>query len=247
MSITTTHEITAELAAQNYSLVRASELKISPELQAALDLLLHFYETLPADEYLPNGGKYRFRRFGRFYYVPAVGEMRPLPHVDYFQSLEHNRVTGGIIRKFAPLLPQIFENEFVQGVIQFDFQQFPITEEMRHHPWQVDVHLIRVTAQPGIVGEPTPEGIHRDGAEFVTVHLAEIENAGGGEVTIYDPQEQPVYRLKLRDIMDSYYLCDTNVLHDVTPITSEDDRRRGVRSILTLDYHYKPDLERPVK
>lgn len=245
MNIVTSHDITAELNTQHYSLVRADEFTIAPELAAALDLLIHFYEALPPDEYLPAGGKYRFRRFGRYYYLPATGEMLPMPHVDYYQTLEHNKVTGGIVRKFAPLLPQIFENPFVQALVGFNLSQFPISEGMRQHAWQVDVHLIRVIAQPGTMGEPTPEGIHRDSAEFVTVHLAEIDNAAGGEVTIYDLQQQPIYQLKLQDILDTYYLRDTDVLHGVGPIVSADNRRRGVRSILTFDYHYAPGLERP--
>jgi hypothetical protein len=243
--IHTTQNITAELDQQHYTVVRADALSIPPELVQSLDSLLHFYETLPVDEYLPAGGKYRFRRFGRCYYLPVTGEMLPMPHVDYFQSAEHNRVTGGIVRKFAPLLPQIFENSFIRALIAFDLAQFPLTPEMRQQPWQVDVHLIRVIAQPDIMGEPTPEGIHRDGAEFVTVHLAEIDNTAGGEVTIYDPAEQPIHKLRLHNILDSYFLRDTAVLHGVSPIVSADNRHRGVRSILTFDYHYAPGLEKP--
>jgi hypothetical protein len=243
--IATSHDITSELSTQYYSLVRAESLTLSPEMEQALDALLHFYETLPADEYLPQGGKYRFRRYDRAYFLPATGEFLPLPHVDYFQSLEHNKVTGGIVRKFAPLLPQIFANPFLQELVRFDLEQFPMSDEMREHPWQVDIHLIRVIAQPGIFGQPTPEGIHRDGADFVTVHLAEIDNVAGGEVTIYDQRSEPISQLTLANLMDSYYLCDTEVLHGVTPITSGDKSRRGVRGILTFDFHYAPMLQRP--
>lgn len=243
--IATSQNITTELSTQYYSLARAESLTLSPEMSNAFDALLHFYETLPPDEYLPHGGKYRFRRFGRAYFRPSTGEFMPLPHVDYFQSVEHNKVTGGIQRKFAPLLPQIFANPFLKELVRFDLAQFPIGDDMRENPWQVDIHLIRVIAQPGVFGQPTPEGIHRDGADFVTVHLAEIENVAGGEVTVYDKRSEPIYQVTLSNIMDSYYLCDTEVLHGVTPIRSKDDRRRGVRSILTFDYHYAPMLQRP--
>ena len=37
--------------------------------------------------------------------------------------------------------------------------------------WEVHVHLVRITADLNQLGHATPEGIHRDGAEFVTVHL----------------------------------------------------------------------------
>ena len=69
-------------------------------------------------------------------------------------------------------------------------------------------HLIRVTAAAGQPGHPTPEGIHRDGAAFVTVHLAELVNARGGDVSIYDDDRELLTSFRLRREMDSYLFND---------------------------------------
>ncbi|NDJ60837.1 MAG: 2OG-Fe dioxygenase family protein [Chloroflexi bacterium] len=246
MTITTTHPIENDLRGQRYSFVPRNALYISQDLAAAWEQLQTDWEALPPDDYLPDGGSYRFRRYGRVYFLPATGELLPLPHADYFQSRDINQVTGGIIRKFAPLLPESFDNSFLQTLIRFNFRHYPIDDAaMQTQPWQVDIHQVRIVAEPGQAGEPTPEGIHRDGAEFVTVHLAELANATGGQVTIYDNDRQPLYDLTLQASMDTYLFLDPQVLHSVTPIQSADGARPGVRSILTFDYHFWPELERP--
>lgn len=243
--ISTSHDVRQELIDDGYSLVRATELTIPAELRQAWLSLSIDYADLPMDEFLPNKGKYRFRRFGRFYFDPKTEELVRLPHVDYFQSTDINKVTGGIVRKFAPLLDTTFENPFLHELIRFDFRLFPVPEDMLNAPWQVDVHLIRVTANTGENGHPTPEGIHKDGAEFVTVHLAELVNANGGDVTIYDNDKNELASYRLNQIMDFYLFNDERLWHKADPITPKDGAHQAIRSILTFDYHYSPDLQKP--
>ena len=204
--ISTDLNIQKEIATAGYSLVRATELCIADELRQAWLSLQIDYADLPADEYLPGGATYRYRRYGRFSFTPESGSLTRLPHEDYFQSADINAVTGGYVRKFAPLLDGIFANPFLQALIRFDFAQFPLEAEGAAGEWEVHVHLIRVTAEAGQPGHPTPEGIHRDGAAFVTVHLAELVNASGGGVSIYDDDRKLLTSFRLRQEMDSYLL-----------------------------------------
>lgn len=245
MPITSTHDIRQDLHEKGYSLVRATELSIPDNLRQAWLSLSIDYADLPLDEFLPNQGKYRFRRFGRYYFQPETEELLPLPHVDYFQDTDINKVTGGIVRKFAPLLNTTFENKFLQEMIRFDFRNFPLTDEMCHHSWQVDVHLIRVVASADESGHPTPEGIHKDGAEFVTVHLAEFINAEGGTVHIYDNEQNPLEAFTLHQLMDFYLFNDRILWHSADPIAPKQAEHKAIRSILTFDYHYMPDLKHP--
>ena len=110
MTLATDADIRAELQANAFAVVRAEALHVSPDLLPAWEALRAEYPSLPPDEYLPGGGHYRFRRWGRVWFLPLTGEMIPLPPADYFQSREDNKVTGGMIRKFAPLLPGNVEN-----------------------------------------------------------------------------------------------------------------------------------------
>lgn len=232
------HDIHGDLVDHEYSLVRADEWDISAELASAWRRLRAEYADLPADEFLPDGGAYRFRRYDSFDFNPRTGKLNVQPHRSYFQDKDINEVTGGITREFAPLTPSVISNPFLHELIRFDFVQFPLEDGMRERDWQVDVHLIRVVARTGEAGHPTPEGVHRDGAEFVTVHLAEIENATGGEVSIYDDNKQHVESFTLHNVMDSYLFHDAVLWHGVTPIKPHQGDK-GVRSILTFDYHIK--------
>lgn len=230
-----------ELAGQGYSLLRAGQIAISDGLRESWLSLSIDYADLPADEYLPAGGKYRFRRYGRFRFKPASGGLQPLPHVDFFQSADINRVTGGYIRKFAPFLDSTFANAFLRELIRFDFDQFPVQPAQRQAVWEVQAHLVRVVASAQERGHPTPEGMHRDGAQYVAVHLAELVNAHGGDVSLYDDEQRPLASFRLDEILDCYLFHDARLWHQASAISPVNAAHQALRSILTFDYHLMPD------
>lgn len=243
VSISTTCDIQTAIAKQRYSVVFANEIPLSEALHKAWHRLRDDYEDLPADEFLPGNDKYRFRRYDRFYFYPETGDLSLLPHQDYFQATDINTVTGGVIRRFAPLKAETVTNPFLHELIRFDFAQFPLTDpSMRYQAWQVDVHEMLVIAQPDSNAHPTPEGIHRDGAEFVTVHIAVLENASGATVTIYDDDKQPLDSFQLQNVLDSYLFEDDKLWHGVTPLQSADGINPARRGILTFDFHHAPNL-----
>ena len=154
-----------------------------------------------------------------------------------FRARTINQVTGGYVRKFAPLLDTTFENPFLRELIRFDFHQFPLAETMMAGDWEVHAHLIRVRADKEEQGQPTPESIHRDGAEFVTVHLAELVNARGGDVSIYDDDRNLLSTFRLNQVMDSYLFHDKSLWHAAEPIHPIVPGHEAIRSILTFDFH----------
>ena len=109
---------------------------------------------------------------------------------------------------------------------------------MLNDDWVVHVHLIRVRADADEQGHPTPEGIHRDGARFVTVHLAELVNAQGGDVSIYDDDRRLLTSFRLSRVLDSYLFNDAVLWHAVEPVHPLDPAHRANRSILTFDFHF---------
>ena len=228
--IDSSRPLNAALAAQGCSFLRADDLHIPPALRQAWLSLLIDYADLPADAHLPAGGKHRFRRCGRYRLVPASGELVRLPHADYFQSRAINR-------RFAPLADTTFDNPFLQELIRFDFRQFPLDAAALQSDWEVQVHLIRVTARADAAGCPSPEGIHRDGAEFVAVHLTELVNAAGGEVSLYDDARRLLMSRRLERPLDGCLLNDALLWHQAAPILPQDGRHQAIRSTLTFAYH----------
>ncbi len=235
--ITTSRPIKRELATAGYSLARAGDFQMTDALRQDWLNLQIDYADLISDDYLPGGGKYRFRRYGRFRYTPGSGALTPLPHEGYFQSADFNRVTG-VARKFAPLLDTTFDNACLRALIRFDFNQLPLDGTLLKDDWEVRVHLIRVVAREGEPGQPTPEGIHRDGARFVTVRLAERVNAAGGEVTIYAANQQPLTSFRLEQALDCYFIDDARLWHAAEPIQPRDPAHRALRSVLTFDFRF---------
>ncbi|MEL6405610.1 MAG: 2OG-Fe dioxygenase family protein [Chloroflexota bacterium] len=244
--ITTHRPIKQEIANTGYSRVFANNIPLTTKLKSAWETLLADYQSLPPDNHLPDNGLYRYRRYDKFAFHPATGKLQVLPHEDYFQSTDINHVTGGIVRKFAPLTPETIANPFLHALIRFDFAQFPLADPAyADDMWQVDVHQIHVIADVGSEAHPTPEGVHRDGASFVTVHLAVRENADGGIVSIYDDDKQHLTSFQLENILDSYLFNDSILWHGVKPIRSADNEQPAQRGILTFDFHHKPQLEMP--
>jgi hypothetical protein len=125
-----------DIAAKGYSLVPADMIEPLHRLRPEWDALREAYPHLPADEYLPHGARYRYRRYDRFWFDPLAGELRLLPHEDYFQAKDINTVTGGIIRRFAPLTPDIAENPFLHALMRWDFEQFGMVRNSSPCIWR---------------------------------------------------------------------------------------------------------------
>src|SRR5207253_698262 len=67
----------------------------------ALDAWLGFWDRLPADAYLLDGGKYRQRRHGSF--VVDGDTVRAVPQRPHWQPVDYNALHGGIERHFEPI------------------------------------------------------------------------------------------------------------------------------------------------
>jgi hypothetical protein len=55
----------------------------------------------------------------------------------------------------------------------------------RPQAWHVELHQFRIEAHAGQIGQPTPEGLHRDGVDWVLVMLVNRKNVERGVTTIY--------------------------------------------------------------
>ena len=61
------------------------------------------WTTLPADDFLRDGGRYRRRRHACF--VVHGGQVQQVPHRAHWQPVEYNALHGGMERWFAPMEP----------------------------------------------------------------------------------------------------------------------------------------------
>ncbi len=90
-------------------------------------------------------------------------------------------------------------------------------------PYEISLHMIRIQAHPNNDrGRPAPEGIHRDGYHFGSIHLMNRENVLGAENNVYDLSKNLIDQQTLNQPMDSIYFDDRKIFHSVNPFTQQD-------------------------
>jgi hypothetical protein len=209
-----------------------------PDLTAAIPAgtaeLVSYWDSLDRDDTLLDGGNYRERRYGR---VNAHEDssrrwsFSPLPHIAFRQDAEFIPQYRGQNRLFSPIQAAALLHPVLLGLVRLDLDI--VSASGNGAPdWEIGLHMIRVIAGSAAQGLPTPEGRHRDGHDFIGMHLIRREHCSGGETTIYRSGQEPL-RLTLVRQLDSLVVTDTLITHEVSPIMA--DGGIGVRDMLLVD------------
>lgn len=194
------------------------------------------WNDLGVDAYMADSGRYRRRRFGAFA-VSGEGIVRK-PHQPHYQSRDYNPLNGGIERWFQPITDEIAGHPTLQSVLQLCFSVFHGLTPARSRPdaWHAECHQFRIEARVGELGHPTPEGLHRDGVDWVLVTLVARENIAEGVTSIHDAARQLLGRFTLTQPFDSAFVDDSRVYHGVTPVVPIDPRRPAYRDVLVVTF-----------
>jgi hypothetical protein len=194
------------------------------------------WNDLGVDVYMADNGRYRRRRFGAFG-VGAQGIVRK-PHQPHYQSRDYNPLNGGIERWFEPLTERIGSHETLRAILQLCFSLFQQLTPAATRPevWHVECHQFRIEAHDGAAGKPTPEGLHRDGVDWVLVMLVARENIAEGVTSIHDNTRELLGRFTLTAPLDSAFVDDSRVYHGVTPVVPIDPTRPAYRDVLVVTF-----------
>lgn len=194
------------------------------------------WEDLGVDTYMADGGRYRRRRFAAFRASPA-GIIRK-PHQPHYQSRDYNALNGGIERWFEPVTDAAADHPALAAILETSHQLFDrmTPAEVRPEAWHVELHQFRIEARSGEEGRPTPEGLHRDGVDWVLVLMVRRENVESGETTIYDLRKVPLGSFTLTEPLDAAWVDDSRVYHGVTPVTPLDPGRPAYRDVLVVTF-----------
>jgi hypothetical protein len=182
------------------------------------------FNDLPVDPYIKS--HYRFRRLSRF--TLSGDELTHLPHGYFLQSKQDNPLLGDVKREFAELDDALIKlDTFRKMVIAF-------SESCHLHPEaEIGVHQIRITCSPHNYGNPAPEGIHRDGTDFVGIFSVDRFNIQGAETHLYTSRnEQPVFS-KVLNPGELLLVNDHEFLHFTTPIQPLSDAT-GTRDVFVM-------------
>jgi len=218
------------LITQGCCSLRACELtELTDAAPHTATRLQRFWDDLPTDQWLRDGGAYRRRRHGSF--VVEAGVPRPVPHRMHWQPTTYNALHGGLERWFDPLDPALSADA---GFLAWLGGLGRLFGEIRGvDAWFVEVHPFRIDTTGG-VGRPTPEGAHRDGVDFVAVILMNRANIRGGESRVFEADGPRGLRFTLTEPGSALLLDDARVIHETTPI--QPDGPAGHRDTLVLTF-----------
>jgi hypothetical protein len=194
------------------------------------------WDDLGVDTYMADGGRYRRRRFAVFA-ADAQGWRRkpPQPH---YQSRDYNAVNGGIERWFEPVTQATEVHPAFRAILDVSRSVF---DDLAHRPsWHVEVHQFRITARLDEPGQPSPEGMHRDGVDYVLVLLVNRVNVASGMTAIHGGDRRELGQFTLTDPMDAAWVDDWRVFHGVTAIRPVDPTREAHRDVLVVTYRREP-------
>jgi hypothetical protein len=231
-------EVADTVRRDGYAFVRAPEMRALLEAAGLRDWggFAASWDDLGVDAYMADGGRYRRRRFACFRATEQAIARKPRqPH---YQSRDYNPLNGGVERWFEPVTEAIGAHPALAAILTtcwslFDYLTPP---ELRPPAWHVEIHQFRIEARPGQDGKPTPEGMHRDGVDWVLVLLVDRVNIASGETTIADLAMSPLGSFTLSDPLDSAVTDDNRVFHGVTPVTPLDPSRPGHRDVLVVTF-----------
>jgi hypothetical protein len=192
------------------------------------------WNALELDTYMADGGRYRRRRHAVFA-AQSGSSIERQPHQPHYQALEYNPVHGGIARWFEPITPEIATGATLQTVLAFCRQLFEALAG-RVPPWRIEIHQFRIEAHAGVTGRPTPEGLHRDGVDYVLVLLVNRRNIASGTTSIHALDGRSLGQFTLTHPLDAALVDDSRVAHGVTPVEAIEPSQPAYRDVLVVTF-----------
>ena len=235
----------ASLTREGYVFVHADAMRRALEAFGPLDDWAAFaasWDDLEIDPYMADGGRYRRRRHAA-YLTTAEGAIVRGPAQPHYQALDYNPLNGGVARWFEPVTIAAGAGASMQTVLAFCRALFDrLAAGLTNSSpstivrWAIEVHQFRIEARPDAEGRPTPEGMHRDGVDYVLVLLVNRRNIASGTTAILGPDGRELGRFTLTQPLDAALVDDARVSHGVTPVQALDASAPAYRDVLVVTF-----------
>ncbi|HUC67524.1 MAG TPA: 2OG-Fe dioxygenase family protein [Stellaceae bacterium] len=230
-------ELAERLGRDGYAFLAANEMRALLSAAGPLadwERFARSWDDMPVDPYMADGGRYRRRRYAVFA-ARADGLITRAPHQPHYQSLDYNPLHGGIERWFEPIGEEIAAGAALTTILAFCRRLFErLASGVR--AWHIEAHQFRIEAASGAAGKPTPEGMHRDGVDYVLVLLIRRQNIRRGTTSIHDLARHRLGSFTLTDPFDAALVHDAKVYHGVTPVEPKDPTLPAFRDVLVVTF-----------
>jgi hypothetical protein len=225
------------LRQDGYLFVPGADARAFAESHGSLadwDAFAASWNDLHLDQYMADGGRYRRRRYA-VYSVAADGTATREAHQPHYQKLDYNPLHGGVERWFEPLTEAIGAGATLQTLLKMCARSFG-EQAPTVRNWHAEVHQFRIEARHDMPGQPTPEGPHRDGVDYVLVLLVARHNIERGTTVVYDLQRRELGSFTLTYPFDATFVDDARVYHGVTPVQPLDPAQASSRDVLVVTF-----------
>lgn len=192
------------------------------------------WEDLAPDPYAAKLGTQRLRRYGHFLFSPASGTFKPMPHDVFVQPEDSNPLYVATDRRFEPLTDAFAKEPLLETILKLLGQLATALDDKPE--WSAKVTPFRVLASTDDAGQPTPEGMHRDGVTLVTSLLIGRRNALAGESTVTDLDGRRLLATTLQEPGTLLLGDDRRTLHSVSPIRPRDPAHPAQRDVLVITF-----------
>ncbi|MBL4670803.1 MAG: 2OG-Fe dioxygenase family protein [Arenicella sp.] len=191
------------------------------------------WDDLGADSFMADEGSYRERRFSMAVYDAESSELSYKRHGCYFQKEGDNPLNGGVERKFDAITPYVAGHGIIKDLVRHYGTIFSVLGYGNH--WDLQIHQVRIKTSNGETGEPSPEGIHKDGTNFTTLVLINRNGVIGGENMLFDNNKELLASKVLENQGDFVILNDKELYHDVSAIEPASESP-GYRDMLMIGF-----------
>lgn len=190
------------------------------------------WSELVKDEYMGDKGSYRYRRYAVFS-AEREGQLELLDEQRHYQTRFYNTLNGGVFREYPCFQEATLDNTVFQSLLN-TARASVIEAKPQVEQWRFEAHQFRILANEAEKGKPVPEGIHRDGVDYVFIFLIDRENVRGGVSRVYKPDGHLMAEMKLKTPLDFMVVNDHAVYHYVTPVHPRNSDQPAHRDVLVI-------------
>lgn len=190
------------------------------------------WDDLAPDRYAAEMGLQRLRRYGLYSF--SGGSATPLPNAVFLQPQNSNPLYIDRDRHFEPLTHAFTDDPLLAKLLTLLGRFAAALDDVPE--WIVKVHPFRVLATAYGDGQPTPEGLHRDGVTLVTALLIKRSNAVGGESSVFDNAGRRLLTATLAEPGTLMVGDDRGTVHGVTPIRPVNPAQPALRDVLVITF-----------
>ncbi len=192
------------------------------------------WNSMPVDPYMKDGGTYRERTFATFRSASPTEALTLTPPQPHYQSVDNNGFAGGIERYLSEPQDDILNGPVLRALL--DTGQDAVEALTHATSMKAENHHFRIKTCTELAGQPTPEGLHRDGVSFVLIMLIARVNVMGAETTLTDADGNLITKLTMREPFECLILDDERMMHSVSEIAPIDPDRPGYRDTVVLTF-----------